>query len=122
MERFQLDFESKGEVVSKATPHEKQGNKKKSFQCSICDKKFSARLTFVKHYKVIHEKVKEFKCKFCGKEFGQKARMITHVESIHEKIKNHKCSECEKSFTRKDQLSEHFKTYPKVLGCSSSEI
>jgi len=57
----------------------KEGDiKKKTIECSQCEKLFVSEVSLRRHNKVVHEGVKEFPCKTCNKKFGQKQQLIEH--------------------------------------------
>ena len=87
----------------------------KSFECSICNKKFRDDHS-LKIHKRIHGDLREEKCKFCGNSFKDQRTLKKHINYIHQNGNQYKpfiCKKCNKSFSRKDSLTKHWKTHQK---------
>ena len=60
----------------------------------------------IRHFKTVHEKKKMFECNICDKCFSSKYRLSTHTESVHSD-KTFECSFCKKLYSGKDSLHQH---------------
>ena len=78
-----------------------------TFECYICEKKFSRKDELKRHTDSVHKKKKPHQCPICYKTFSQKCEIKQHTDSVHEKKKPHKCSICDKTFARKYELKSH---------------
>ena len=84
----------------------RNNGKKQSFNCEICNKRFSSKQSLKKHISTAHEAKKPLQCKFvrcdlCDRDFTSKRNLHQHVKLTHEI----KCQICEKGFdTRKDLI------------------
>ena len=58
--------------------------KKKSFQCGICDYRCSQKGNLDLHIAFFHYKAKPFKCNVCEKRFPHRGNLNRHVSSVHE--------------------------------------
>ena len=52
-----------------------------------------------RHIKLVHEEKKSFECRICDKRFTMKQTMKIHVASVHESKKTFKCEICDKDFS-----------------------
>lgn len=86
------------------------GNEKKqSFQCKTCYKKFN-ELAYLRSHMVTHSTVKPHKCTMCEKSFTRRRELLRH-ENVHTGFKPFKCKTCGKAFSRKDKLVRHEKIH-----------
>jgi Zinc finger, C2H2 type len=98
-------------------------NEKKSFDCSICPKKFSTRLKLCHHFEKVHLKIKKISCDVCEAKFFQKIDIKNHLQRHlnNPNLKPHNTSNnqrpfkcdfenCRKYFTSKWNLEIHQKT------------
>ena len=65
----------------------KDHERKRSYECEICDYSSSTKGKLKLHVKAVHEKKKLFKCVICDKNFSQKSSLKTHIKSVHEEKK-----------------------------------
>ena len=79
--------------------------------CDECNKTFSNRAHFLRHFSAVHQKDKVLKCKFCSKDFNGKDQYKTHLKVVHKEveIKKFTCSLCNKNFARNENLQVHIK-------------
>ena len=56
---------------------------------------------------MVHEKKKPFQCNICEKSFPSKSRLNVHASEVHEKKHPFKCVMCDASFSRKWSLGVH---------------
>ena len=82
--------------------------RKKPYNCDICDVRFALNSDLKKHITSIHEQNKP-KCSICDAIFSSKANLKAHISSVHEKNKLFKCELCDTNFTLKASLNRHNK-------------
>ena len=101
---------------------------KQSFNCEICERKFSFRFSLHRHISEVHEEnrshkkvimnnhkesvhegKKKFQCGKCNKLFSDKSNMTKHIASIHEGKKPFRCDNCDASFSTKQNMNKHIK-------------
>ena len=51
--------------------------------CDKCDYAATRKEAYVKHVKVVHDRIKDFICSLCPSAFGQKAHLKAHVDNVH---------------------------------------
>ena len=72
----------------------------KQHKCEICERIFKTRITYKRHFNIVHEnKGQKIICNICTKTFQNHGSLRTHVKMIHEGHKYHKCESCGKSFS-----------------------
>ncbi|XP_041471004.1 zinc finger protein 235-like isoform X2 [Lytechinus variegatus] len=79
--------------------------KEKTFECSICHRKFARSADLIGH-RIVHTGEKPFQCSQCGKTFSYKRVLVTH-EKIHTGVKDHLCPICGRVFGRDYILQQH---------------
>jgi len=57
--------------------------KRKNYFCDRCDYAATRKEAYVKHVKVVHDRIKDFICSLCPSAFGQKAHLKAHVDNVH---------------------------------------
>ena len=86
-------------------------NEKEEFRCNFCDKRFLSRNNLNIHTKEIHEKRKDFQCEICEIAFSRKSLYSKHMESHDETQKytnqSYRCNLCEKVFSSEFKLKKH---------------
>ena len=86
-------------------------NEKEEFRCNFCDKRFLSRNNLNIHTKEIHEKRKDFQCEICEIAFSRKSLYSKHMESHDETQKytnqSYRCNLCEKVFSSQFKLKKH---------------
>ncbi|KAI5627873.1 zinc finger protein 354C [Silurus asotus] len=83
--------------------------KRKDFCCTLCDKKFSTRLTMRRHMD-IHLGEKPYKCPRCHYSTRLKASLIQHMR-VHTGEKPYKCSQCSYASIDRSSLRRHSRTH-----------
>ena len=81
------------------------GEGKKPYNCSLCDKSFSDKNKLKKHLRIL--KNKTHICPNCNQKFHIKSDLKKHFDTVHEG-KPHKCSLCGKNFKFNSSLKRHF--------------
>ena len=81
----------------------------RSFQCTICEKRFNSRTALNSHAKV-HETAMTYTCEYCGKAFKRLGGMKNHM-AIHLNEKRFKCIVCGKGHNTSSGLSMHMKMH-----------
>ncbi|MCF7799785.1 C2H2-type zinc finger protein [Candidatus Babeliales bacterium] len=77
----------------------------KSYECSVCHKKFARKNVLTMHMQ-IHLKKKNHKCKICGHRFIKKSVLVEHMVT-HTGRKDFVCKICGRSYTTRGSLSRH---------------
>lgn len=83
--------------------------KRKDFCCTLCDKKFSTKLTMRRHMD-IHQGEKPFKCPACNYSTRLKASLIQHMR-VHTGEKPYKCPQCSYASIDRSSLRRHSRTH-----------
>ena len=81
-------------------------------KCEICGKVFAHKCNWVRHLKIMHNKIvdkikKIAKCQHCNKIFSRPGLLKQHILTTHEGIKPFKCDKCDKMFALPDALKRH---------------
>ena len=56
----------------------------KPFQCSICEAKFTSKLSLIQHNAALHNGEKPFKCNNCQESFLKKHKLDEHIDFAHQ--------------------------------------
>jgi hypothetical protein len=81
------------------------------FQCGLCDYGTDAGISLMQvHIRAVHEKKKDFECPVCEKGYGQSGDLKRHRESVHEGVR-HECpmAKCDKHYAKKTGCVDHIK-------------
>jgi uncharacterized Zn-finger protein len=95
-----------GSFLNVSVEHEVESTPEKTFECSICDKRYTSRNNLKRHIK-IHDDKFQFVCRKCPIFFETKEEFDNHYERMH--IRKLFCMECGKQFVTKSNLSSHLK-------------
>ena len=108
----------------------------KAYQCTLCNKKLTSKVTLKNHIKQMHDKSNHVKCDLCPRTFNypselkkhilfkhtdpfrfpcdqcsyvtnRKIDLKNHIRKVHEKKYRHKCTVCEKQFEAPSKLQQH---------------
>ena len=108
----------------------------KAYQCPICNKRLTSKVTLNNHMKQYHDTSNHVKCELCPRTFiypselkkhilnkhtapskfpcsqcsyvtNRKTDLNNHVRVVHDKIFRYKCNVCEKPFDRPVKLQKH---------------
>ena len=83
----------------------------KTFQCDICEEKFSVRSKLKIHEGRKHLKSRDFSCEKCPKKFFCKYDVRTHNNEVHSDYKPYKCDLCPSEFKRNSTWRNHRKSH-----------
>ncbi|XP_054644027.1 oocyte zinc finger protein XlCOF22-like isoform X1 [Dunckerocampus dactyliophorus] len=112
-ESLSSDTDCEGDMTthtdSKHSEFSKKKTDKKTFKCTVCDKRFSCKSSWTRHTRM-HTGEKHFSCSACGKSFTQKAHMVSHMRT-HTGERPFSCSHCGKGFTQKSSMALHMRTH-----------
>ena len=102
------EYKSKSRDSSNLTQHIKcVHEKRRDYQCSMCNYAASIRKVLNQHVKSVHEKIRDLECKKCDFKCSLKGNLVKHMKEVHDKIKDHECPRCGKKFTRSHRLLNH---------------
>ena len=59
--------------------------KKKPFECSICNKKFTQKGHMNGHIASVHNEMKRYECNLCTLKYSNQSGLKYHIASVHEK-------------------------------------
>ena len=107
---FDISSSEEDDLKQKEEKEMTLDDKKKYYECYICEKRLSSKRNVNLHITSDHEEKKPVKCDKCQANFAEKSKMSAHVLSVHEGKEND-CSICSARFSWK----EHLKKYIKVL-------
>ena len=83
----------------------------KTFQCDICEEKFSLKCKLEIHKGRKHLKSRNFPCEKCPKKFFCKTDVRTHNIEVHSNYKPYKCDLCPSEFKRNSTWRHHRKSH-----------
>ncbi|XP_072544307.1 zinc finger protein 335 isoform X2 [Salminus brasiliensis] len=83
--------------------------KRKEFCCTLCDRKFTSKLTMRRHMG-IHQGDKPFECPHCHYSTRLKASLIQHLR-VHTGEKPYKCPQCSYASIDGSSLRRHLRTH-----------
>nr|KAF6478838.1 hypothetical protein HJG59_019734 [Molossus molossus] len=86
----------------------RQGEKK-PYECTLCNKTFTAKQNYVKHM-FVHTGEKPHQCSICWRSFSLKDYLIKHMVT-HTGVRAYQCSICNKRFTQKSSLNVHMRLH-----------
>ena len=67
----------------------------KSFQCTMCPRKFVSQSILNRHFKTSHEiDGKKFKCDICPSRFAAQNALKKHIETVHHGKRDNICAHC----------------------------
>ena len=80
----------------------------KSYECSICNAKFTSNQTLKYHVAIVHEKRQNFMCHLCTKSFYYRTHYRRHIEVEHDDFPMaSKCKICDQEFKTKNAIINH---------------
>lgn len=88
--------------------HKYRHHNKQKWQCHVCDKEYSSKLTLNQHLITHSPSLIRYWCDNCHKGFYDKSKYKSHVRS-HAKKAEHICNICGKKFSTKFNLQRHEK-------------
>ena len=59
--------------------------KKKPFECELCNRRFVTRAQSVRHRLEKHGNVRPHECQLCDKKFKRNGTLVAHMKNIHSK-------------------------------------
>lgn len=84
-------------------------NSHEVFQCDLCQKNFTNKLSLRTHKNSYHGALK-FTCEVCGKQFTTMA-LMKHHQSSHSGRRDHVCQVCSRAFSLKVTLRTHMRIH-----------
>ncbi|CAM9855987.1 unnamed protein product [Lampetra planeri] len=105
-----------GGIVGNAARSNLQGlplvvrlGEKKPYECTLCNKTFTAKQNYVKHM-FVHTGEKPHQCGICWRSFSLKDYLIKHMVT-HTGVRAYQCVVCNKRFTQKSSLNVHMRLH-----------
>jgi len=108
-------FYSKGNMKAHIKLH--HDDREKRFECVVCKRSFSARISLEYHVRKVHSYGDEVSCDRCEDKFEDFGSYAIHRKthrSIHFQLE-HKCEECDKIIRGKNNLQRHMKEVHKIV-------
>jgi len=81
----------------------------KTYQCSICSKKLTSKVTLNNHIKQMHDKSNHVKCDHCPNTYALPSDLKKHILMKHTARTKFPCSQCSFVTNRKDHFKRHFR-------------
>nr|XP_033796739.1 zinc finger and BTB domain-containing protein 20 isoform X2 [Geotrypetes seraphini] len=99
------------QVLAPSVVHNTVGGQgeKKPYECTLCNKTFTAKQNYVKHM-FVHTGEKPHQCSICWRSFSLKDYLIKHMVT-HTGVRAYQCSICNKRFTQKSSLNVHMRLH-----------
>ena len=94
-------FNNEAERVAKSHKKTFFHERKKNYECNLCQYSSPRRDVMNLHILSIHEGKKPYKCDLCTYACTRKCRLNEHFVTVHEGKKPFKCESCQKCFSRK---------------------
>ena len=95
--------------------------KKRPFECEICNKGFYSKSQLNIHTLRVHEKVRPYTCELCGKSYACTSSLNLHIRSAHERKKSYACDKCPYTSTCANALKYHITLKHELEGKSIDE-
>ena len=89
--------------------HKTTHSGEKSYECNVCNKKFSRSGHLVDH-KRIHNRENPHECDICNKRFSLLTHLADH-KSKHAEDKRHECDVCHQIFTQSGAVARHKRSH-----------
>jgi hypothetical protein len=99
----------------KSVPEHRQDDG--SYLCHICEKTFVKKSYYKQH---VMSHMKTFECTICLRKFSHHHHLNQHMIT-HENPNSHECSICHKKFTYKFNLTTHMKRHIKCYDMDGNE-
>ncbi|MEE6467740.1 hypothetical protein FKM82_008041 [Ascaphus truei] len=108
MSTFSTQMPSTQSLATQGGTASGQGEKK-PYECTLCNKTFTAKQNYVKHM-FVHTGEKPHQCSICWRSFSLKDYLIKHMVT-HTGVRAYQCSICNKRFTQKSSLNVHMRLH-----------
>ncbi|KAK2724164.1 hypothetical protein QYM36_000876 [Artemia franciscana] len=98
-------------VKSEVKTNERTSTEKRTYNCEMCNKKFSQAIHLIKHRR-IHTGEKPYKCDLCEKKFSDSSNLRRH-QRTHTGEKPYKCVICNTNFAHASTVKAHRRIHTK---------
>lgn len=95
-------------TTNQQLPKKATADPRRHFSCVKCpERSFRTKWNAEKHRRSVHEKERSFMCSLCDHRCSAKSNLKRHVRDVHEKLRQHRCTWCAQTFAQRATLKRH---------------